>query len=464
MRPLLQDARFRFTLAGVLFGGLFPVVATLLDVLVIERQPLTLVNILQAQLSEPLLWIIDTAPVFLGLFAYLGGYFQHRAIQLADALRQQVDNAEALSHELTTQNQALEDRIQERTAALERRAHFVEAAADVGRAATSIYTLEELLPQVAQFVSERFSFYHVGIFLVDELGEYAVLRASNSEGGKRMLARGHRLRVGAEGIVGYVVERGEARIALDVGADSVHFVTAELPETRSEMTLPLFSGGRLFGALDIQSRDPNAFTNEDIAVMRVLADQVSMAINNALLFEQLQTSLESERRAYGEVSRSAWRNLLQDRREWGYRYAENRIAGSQGAWSPAMQEATRTGRIIQRQEEERPTLAVPVLISGEPIGVLRLRKNENEREWNDEEIALVQALSDQLSQAINSARLYEETQRRAAQEQVTSEIATQLRQTLDIDAVLRTAAQEIGETFAAREVVIRINPQEENPA
>ncbi len=459
--PWWKDARFRFTLAGVIFGGLFPVVATTLDVLVIERLPLTLANILQAQLTEPLLWIIDTAPVFLGLFAYAGGYFQHRALQLADALRQQVATAENLGQQLGQQNVILEARIQERTAALERRALFVEAAADVGRAATSIYTLDELLPQVTQFVSERFGFYHVGIFLVDEIGEYAVLRAANSEGGKRMLARGHRLKVGAEGIVGYVVERGEARIALDVGSDTVHFITAELPETRSEMTLPLFSGGRLLGALDIQSREPNAFSNEDILVMRVLADQVSMAINNALLFEQLQTSLESERRAYGDVSRTAWRNLLQDRREWGYRFADNKVSGARGAWPASMQEASRSGKIIRTAPGERPTLDVPVLISGEPIGVLHLRKAQNDREWNDEEVALIQALSEQLSQAINSARLYEETQRRAAQEQVTAEIATQLRQTLDIDAVLRTAAQELGETFAAREVIIRINPQEE---
>ncbi|MBI3160331.1 MAG: GAF domain-containing protein [Chloroflexi bacterium] len=456
----LRDERVSFTLAGLLFGFIFPLGATFLNVVWVRRQPPTLVNMLLTQLEEPLLWIIDTSPFVLGLLALAGGYFAQRASRLAEQTQLEVQRSQSLSQELERQNQVLEERIAERTLALERRALFVEAAAEVGRAATSIYTLDELLPQVCQFVSERFGFYHVGIFLADDTGENAVLRASNSEGGKRMIARGHRLRVGEEGIVGYVVQRGEARIALDVGEDAAHFTTAELPETRSEMALPLFSGGRLLGALDVQSRQPGAFANEDILALRVLADQVSMAINNALLFEQLQESLEGERRAYGEVTRQAWRRLLGERRNLGYRYAEKKIGAARGAWTPTMLEAAQAGQPIRRVEDTRPALAVPVLVSGEAVGVLYLRKDPGEPDWNDEEADLVQTLSDQLSLAINSARLYEETQRRAAQEQLTSEIATNLRQTLDIDAVLRTAVQELGETFAAREVVIRINPDE----
>lgn len=457
----LRDSRFQFTLAGVIFGAMFPIIATTIDVLAINRHPLTLSNILLAQLNEPLLWIIDTAPIFLGLFAFLGGYFQHRTVRLAADLTQQVETANRLGQELEEKNLVLEARVTERTFALERRAQFVEAAADVGRAATSIYTLAELLPQVTQFTSERFGFYHVGIFLVDDAGEYAVLRAANSEGGKRMIARGHRLKIGEEGLVGYVVARGEARIALDVGHDTAHFAAAELPETRSEMALPLYSGGRLFGALDIQSREAAAFTNEDIIVLRVLADQVSMAVNNALLFEQLQTSVDAERRAYGEVSRRAWRDLLRPGREWGYRLSGGRVSAARGAWTPLMVEAARTSQPLQDVEEGRPAIAFPVEVGGQSIGVLHMRKNTGDRPWADEEVQLIRSLAEQLSQAVNSARLYQETQRRAAQEQVTSEIASNLRQTLDIDAVLRTAVQELGETFAAREVVIRINPEQE---
>jgi GAF domain-containing protein len=456
----LKDPRISFALAGALFGLVFPIAATFLDLVWVRRQPLTLVNLLLTQLEQPLIWLIDTAPFVLGILAYGGGLFAQRAARLAEQMRQEAERSQGLGQELERQNQALEERIAERTATLERRALFVEAAAEVGRAATSIYTLDELLPQVCQFVSERFGFYHVGIFLIDDTGEFAVLRASNSEGGRRMIARDHRLRVGEEGIVGYVVERGEARIARDVGVDVVHFTAPELPETRSEMALPLFSGGRLLGALDVQSREAGVFNDDDILALRVLADQVSMAINNAVLFEQLQASVEAERRAYGEVTRQAWRRLLGDRRNWGYRYAEKKVGVVRGAWSPLMLEAAHSGRVLRTQEGDRPALAVPVLVAGESIGVLHLRKGSGEPEWNDEEVALIQALSDQLSQAVNSARLYEETQRRAAQEQLTSEIASNLRQTLDIDAVLRTAVEELGETFAAREVVIRINPEE----
>ena len=147
----------------------------------------------------------------------------------------------------------LEQRVAERTQALERRAIQLQAAADVGGTAARLRDLDELLRQVTRLISQRFGFYHVGIFLLDERGEYAVLRASNSEGGQRMLTRGHKLKVGQVGIVGYVTGAGEARIALNVGEDIQYFNNPDLPTTQSEMALPLIVGGRILGALDIQS-------------------------------------------------------------------------------------------------------------------------------------------------------------------------------------------------------------------
>jgi GAF domain-containing protein len=366
--------------------------------------------------------------------------------------------------ELITSNRALqaiqetlEERVQDRTQALERRARFLEAAAEVGRAATSIYSLDELLPQITEFISELFGFYHVGIFTVDDIGEYALLRAANSEGGKKMLARSHRLKVGAEGIVGYVTKTGEARVALDVGEDAVHFNTPELPRTRSEMALPLFAGGRLFGALDVQSTEANAFTEEDVAALRVLANQVSMSINNAELFGQLQRSLESERRAYGEVTRSSWQEMLRIRKDWGFRFEGRQIVPSRGTWSPEMLEAAQSGKVVQSQQDGKTVLAAPLMVSNQNVGAIRFAK---EGSMSTEEINLLQNLSTQISLALETARLYQETQKRAAQEQLTTEISTQIRRTLDIDTVLQTAVREFGEVLGAEEVIIRLGDQD----
>lgn len=354
----------------------------------------------------------------------------------------------------------LEDTVTERTAALERRADFLSASTEVGRAATSIYNLDDLLPKVTQLISEHFGFYQAGIFLIDEVGEYAVMRAANSEGGLQMLARGHRLKVGEQGIVGFVTGTGKARIALDVGEDAAHFDTPELPETRSEMGLPLLSGGRLLGALDVQSKQANAFSQEDVEALRVLADQVAMAINNAELFGQLQQSLIAERKAYGEISRETWKNMVGKRSGWGFRFGGKSIVPTRGAWNPEMLDASITKKTVVGKLDNNSTLSIPIMISNQVVGVLQVRKDNPDDIWSSEDQDLLEALVVQLGLTLDSARLYQETQQLASQEQLASEITTNIRQSLDIDMVLQTAVREFGEVLGAREVVIRLNNPE----
>jgi len=174
---------------------------------------------------------------------------------------------------------------------LQRRATQLAAAAEVAQSATAILDLEKLLDETVRHISERFGFYHAGVFLLDEAGEYAVLRAASSEGGQRMLARGHRLAVGQVGIVGYVAGTGQPRIALDVGADAVFFDNPDLPLTRSEMALPLTARGRVIGVLDVQSVEAAAFSDEDVTILSTMANQLATAIENVRLLE------ETERRA-----------------------------------------------------------------------------------------------------------------------------------------------------------------------
>lgn len=172
-----------------------------------------------------------------------------------------------------------------------RRQVRLRAAATVSRDATILLSPEELLQRAARLISEQFGFYHVGLFLVDEAREYAVLRATNSEGGRRLIAQNHRLKIGAQGMVGYVSQTGQPRIALDVDTDTVHFVNPELPYTRSEMTLPLRHGGEIIGALDVQSTESNAFTEDDFTTLQLMADQLANALINARLYRDLEQQL-----------------------------------------------------------------------------------------------------------------------------------------------------------------------------
>ena len=347
--------------------------------------------------------------------------------------------AEAYGVELGAQRATLE----ERTRALERRTAYLEATAAVTRDATSVLDVQRLLARVATVVSERFGFYHTGIFLLDATGEWAILQAASSEGGLRMLERQHRLKVGQVGIVGYVTGRGEPRIALDVGADAVFFDNPDLPETRSEMALPLRARGKIMGALDVQSTQPEAFSQEDVAVLQTLADQVAMAINNARLFEQAQASLEAQRRAYGEASRRAWVEMVRSRPNTPYRYDE-------------------AGVTEGREEEEGrlPGIALPVRVRGQEIGTLEAHKHPRSADWSPDEVALLETLADQLSVALESARLYQDTQRRAMEERLVGEVTARIRETLDVDTVLQTAIREIGDALGIAEVEVRMGGEE----
>ncbi len=223
-----------------------------------------------------------------------GGDLEAQApIQTSDEIGALGRAFNTMTQQLKTFINELEDRVQDRTRELAKqnealvfRSQQLQTVADVARQIVSAQELDELLPQITRLVSERFNFYHVGIFLLDENREYAVLRAANSEGGQRMLARKHQLKVGAVGIVGYATGAGQPRIATDVGEDAVYFSNPDLPETRSEMALPLKVGDLVIGALDVQSTVSNAFTQEDIALFTTLADQIAVAIRNNELYSQ----------------------------------------------------------------------------------------------------------------------------------------------------------------------------------
>ncbi|MBI3170278.1 MAG: GAF domain-containing protein [Chloroflexi bacterium] len=170
----------------------------------------------------------------------------------------------------------------------ERRSRLLKAANRVGKETASILDLDQLLPQTVNIICEAYGLYYAGVFLLDEKGEYAVLRAGYGKAGKAMQAEGHKLRVGTDSMIGACVAMGEARIALDVGEERVHFKNPHLPHTRSEMALPLIYGGRTLGAVTIQSSEERAFSDDDITTLLTMAEHLAVAINNARLIEELK--------------------------------------------------------------------------------------------------------------------------------------------------------------------------------
>jgi GAF domain-containing protein len=398
----------------------------------------------------------SSAGVFLMLGSLLVVSQNHMFAHLIDSLIQ----SRSLARELGAERTRLEERIAERTRELEHRARHLQATAEVARSTASTLDVQSLISRVANLVSQQFGFYHTGLFLLDPSGEWAELRAASSEGGRRMLARGHRLRLGTQGIVGYAASRGEPRIALDVGEDVIYFDNPDMPDTRSELALPLRARGEIIGVLDVQSIEPRAFSEEDVAVLQALADQVAVAISNARLFEQVQESLEAERRAYGDMARQAWEGLLRAQSHLGFFSTQQGVSPLVDGWRPEMKTALRTG---QTAMSEGGKTAMPIKVRGQIIGVVGGRKPGGAGEWTAEETALMQALTEQLSVALESARLYQDSQRRAARERVTGQVTARMRETLDIDAVLRTAVREMRTilNLAEAEVQLGVDPVSE---
>jgi len=473
----------------------------------------------------------------------------------------------------------------------------LQTAAEVSRTASSILDPDALTQQVVDLVQERLDLYYAGLFLVDEEGsgdepggKWAVLRAATGEAGRQMLEQGHRLEIGGESMIGRCIANKQARIALDVGEEAVRFDNPFLPETRSELALPLVSRSQAIGALTIQSTQEAAFSDEDISVLQTMADQLANVIQNARLFEEQQrassllgvrvgeldllneigrridespqvsdllhwvaehlpsamqfseecvAAIELEGRVHGASEalslpcqmvgglrtggerigqvtvaytgehefRDEESALLGDivRRLSGY--VENRRLFEQmqdalreveatqrrymeQAWSGYLQAAKVTAyeteipgreplgdallpevqQVVERRgvmaltgddgaAEERSALVAPITLRGLVIGALGVH-DENARQWTEEEIVLIEAVAERVALAAENLRLLDETQRRAARELLVGEVAGRVRETLDMETVLKVAAQELRQALGLPEVVIRLSPGE----
>ena len=410
--------------------------------------------------QDPVAFARDLSFVFIAVtvLVYFSTTSMQNAIRRANSSEQDVVVSNQNLKEL---NQSLEDRVSVRTAELElanqrneRRVRQFAAIAQVARATTSMQDEDALLPRLTQVISEQFGFYHVGIFLLDEAHTTAVLRASNSAGGRRMLARKHSLKIGQMGIVSHVAASGNPRIALDVEADSTFKNNPDLPETRSELALPLKDAGQLIGVLDVQSTEPNAFLPEDTETLYTLADQVAIAIQNARSHEATHKLLEEAQRTSESYLKEAWHLFQTHEKKIGYLVADNTLKPLENfIVSPYVNKAISQGEVVV-ENGETATLAVPIRLRGEVVGVLNIQVPTS-HEWDPDEVDIAKAVTDRLSLALESATLLRSTQRRAEIERVTADISSKVSASINLRNVLQTAVEELGHVLPGSEVVIQ---------
>jgi GAF domain-containing protein len=362
-------------------------------------------------------------------------------------------------------NQTLEERVGQRTAELDTvnrfnltRARQFEAITKINHAVASILDLDTLLPRITQVISEQFNIYHTGIFLLDESREFAILRASNSEGGKRMLERGHKLETSRAGIVGFVAATGQPRIALDVGSDPIHFDNPDLPDTRSEAAMPLRIADRIIGVLDVQSIEANAFNGENLEVLLALADQVSVAINNTLTIQTANKALAEAQSILEKNIQDSWKVMRPKSMGVGFQLINSKVLPLEKRLEGEhIHEAIAKGSPILSAESNASSLAIPIRLRGQIIGVMDLR-TRSQRKLTTDDAEIAQAVSERLSLAIETATLLQSTQHHADIERVTTNISTKISSSTHFETILQTAAQELSKALGGSDVIVQIEP------
>lgn len=410
--------------------------------------------------QNPITYARDLSLVFVAVTILI--YFSTKSMR--EAMEQAATSEKSLirlSESLKELDQSLEDRVESRTEALtitnaqnERRARQFESLAQVARVLISIQEEDTLLSQLARAISEYFGFYHVGIFLLDEDLQYVVLRASNSEGGRKMLARVHKLRIGQTGIVGHVAASGILHVALDVKSDAAFRGDPDLPETRSELALPLKIGEQLIGVLDLQSRETNTFQQEDTEVLNTLADQVAIAIQNARSHEATHRLLGEAQRTSVSYLKETWRQLQTGENRIGYLVSDNTLRPLERfVNTPHINKAILQKEIVV-EEGDQATLAIPIQLRGDVVGVLDVHVPTG-HEWDSDEIDIAKAVADRLSLALESTTLLQSTQRRAEIERLTADISGKISASINLRNVLETAVEELGHALPGSEIVIQ---------
>lgn len=378
-----------------------------------------------------------------------------------------------------------------------KRALQLQTAAEIARDISGSLDINELLIRAVSLIRERFHFYHAAVFLIDPGGEYAVVREATGEAGVQMKRAGHKLGVGSKSIVGYVSGSGEPLIVADTTKDATYYANPLLPETRSEAAIPLRVGSRILGVLDVQSTEPYAFGEEDVNVLRILADQLAVAVLNSELFAETQEHLSQHRLLHHVTTAAASGTTLEEALNSAAQGLQVTLGGDRVAillinkethaleikastgysdeaknlsipigtgitgWVAAhlqplrVDDVTKDSRYIQVSGDTRSELAIPLVYRGELLGVLNVESEQvGAYTENDEE--MLGTLGGSLAAIIANARLLEQIRRQVDRERLLYEITSRIRRSTDTRTIMETTASELSKALGARRARIRV--------
>ncbi|MFH1186235.1 MAG: GAF domain-containing protein [Chloroflexota bacterium] len=417
--PAAQGYTRRYAIFGALFGLAFPLAATAAS-LAVARLPWTLTNILTVHSTQPLMWIIDTAPLFLGIFAGLAGMRQD-AIEAGNRLLMQ------RARDLTAMQLTLEQRVAERTQELEQRNRQMRSAVQTTRKMAQTHDPAELASSSVRLIAQGFNDFFVDLYMLDVRRSDAVLTASSADDQASTGAAGARVKVGDPSLIGQVAASGEAgRVQSGVSGP--------------ELALPLLARGRPLGVLHFRAMDPAAALPADTEMLQFIADQLASALDTARLVGESRDALELLQVVSGQAVQTSWKEQ-----------ASQPVMAFQ--YTPAGIKAAPPGS----NPPDPRSLRVPLELRGQRIGSIALTRR-GAHGWTEADRDLAEKTAAQVALALENVRLLEETRDRAHQEQQLSEFSRRLAQSVDLDTLLQTAVRELATLPEVADASIYVNP------
>jgi GAF domain-containing protein len=383
------------------------------------------------------------------------------------------------------------------------RALQLQTAAEIARDISGSLDLGELLNKAVTLIRERFNFYHAAIFLIDSQGEFAIIREATGEAGTQMKRAGHKLKVGSKSIVGYVTGSGEPLIVNDTNRDATYYANPLLPETRAEAALPLRVGQRILGALDVQSVQPYSFGEVDISVLRILSDQMAVAVINSELFADTQEHLSQHRLLHHVTTAAASGTTLEEALNSAVQGLQVTLGGdrvsilladktnktlkinSYAGYSEEVEQlsipfgegitgwvavhlqpqrindVSQDTRYIQVGSNVRSELAVPLSYRGDLLGVLNV-ESDQAGAYNENDEEMLGTLGGSLAAIISNARLIEQVRLQVDHERMLFEVTSKIRRSTDMQTIMATTTSELSKVLGARRARIKLEIEDKN--
>ncbi len=433
------------TLSGLLFDQRVDILALVISILTFA-----LIAALQQlgfrQLSAPNIPVttfIDWAAYIID-FSIVSMILVFAIDQFKGAFARVIQEIQTAFSALTTERAQLEDRVRERTEELEARAVQLRSSATVARTIAEMQDISELMDATTKLTSDQFGHYHVGLYLLDDRKKTAFLQTASSTPGKQLVGKGFRIEPDRSNMFNLVLEQKRPHITLDVDANFIHDIN--FPLTRSRMMLPLTVRGNVIGVLDIHSDQLQSFDTQDAEVLQTLADLVAISIDNVRLINETRSLVFQLEATTSLQTHETWTKFT-SRHKPAYQYTP---AGVRPLFS-------------KNKLEAEDGLRVPLTLHGQNIGGIVLKRKGVTATWSDRERILVEKVADQVALALENSRLVDETQKNAMRNQVIANISARVRETLDVESVIRTATTELRRVFDLKEAEVSIGaPQTES--